>query len=58
MQILQSPGVVVIRHVIYEYACHEGNYAMKHVLSATRAAERTIKWPLEVGNWKLGVVVS
>ena len=30
-------------YVIYEYACHEGNYAMKHVLSAARAAERAIK---------------
>jgi hypothetical protein len=26
---------------IYEYACHEGNYAMPNILSAARAAERT-----------------
>jgi hypothetical protein len=26
-------------YVLYEYACHEGNYAMRHVLSAARAAE-------------------
>ena len=25
---------------IYEYACHEGNYAMRNLLSASRAAER------------------
>jgi hypothetical protein len=24
---------------LYEYACHEGNYAMRHMLSAARAAE-------------------
>src|SRR5262249_40798348 len=24
---------------IYEYACHEGNYAMKNILSGSRAAE-------------------
>jgi hypothetical protein len=28
------------RYVLYEYACHEGNYAVRHVLSAARAAER------------------
>jgi hypothetical protein len=27
-------------YVLYEYACHEGNYAIRHVLSAARAAER------------------
>jgi hypothetical protein len=27
-------------YVLYEYACHEGNYAIPHVLSAVRAAER------------------
>jgi hypothetical protein len=27
-------------YVIYEYACHEGNYAMRHVLSAARTSER------------------
>jgi len=25
---------------IFEYACHEGNYGMKHILSAARAAEK------------------
>ena len=25
---------------IYEYACHEGNYAMEHALSGSRAAEK------------------
>jgi hypothetical protein len=27
-------------YTMYEYACHEGNYAMKNILSAERAAER------------------
>jgi hypothetical protein len=26
-------------YYLYEYACHEGNYAIRHILSATRAAE-------------------
>ena len=30
-------------YVLYEYACHEGNYAMTHILSAARAAERAAK---------------
>jgi hypothetical protein len=25
---------------VYEYACHEGNYAMKNILSGARAAEK------------------
>jgi hypothetical protein len=25
---------------IYEYACHEGNYAMAHILAGARAAEK------------------
>ena len=25
---------------VFEYACHEGNYAVRHMLSATRAEER------------------
>ena len=25
---------------MFEYACHEGNLAMRHILSAARAAER------------------
>ena len=29
-----------VSYVLYEYACHEGNYAMRHVLSASRAADR------------------
>ena len=28
-------------YVIYEYACHEGNYAMTNILSGTRAEEKT-----------------
>jgi hypothetical protein len=24
---------------MFEYACHEGNYAMRNILSASRAAE-------------------
>jgi hypothetical protein len=27
-------------YVLHEYACHEGNYAMRNILSAARAAER------------------
>jgi len=27
-------------YVMYEYACHEGNYAIRNILSAFRAAER------------------
>jgi hypothetical protein len=26
---------------VHEYACHEGNLAMRNILSAARAAERT-----------------
>ena len=29
------------RYAMFEYACHEGNYAMKDILSASRADERT-----------------
>jgi hypothetical protein len=28
------------RYVLYEYACHEGNYAIRNILSGARAAER------------------
>jgi len=28
------------RYVLYEYACHEGNYALWNILSAARPAER------------------
>jgi hypothetical protein len=27
-------------YVLYEYACHEGNYALRNILSAARVAER------------------
>jgi hypothetical protein len=30
-------------YVLYEYACHEGNYALANILKAARAAERTAK---------------
>ena len=30
-------------YVIHEYACHEGNYAMQHILSAARASERAAR---------------
>jgi hypothetical protein len=30
-------------YVIYEYACHEGNYALRNILSAARTAERNGK---------------
>jgi hypothetical protein len=26
--------------LIYEYACHEGNYALRNILSGTRAQEK------------------
>ena len=26
---------------VFEYACHEGNYAMRNILSAARAEERS-----------------
>jgi hypothetical protein len=28
---------------IYEYACHEGNYAMRNILSGARAADNTVE---------------
>jgi hypothetical protein len=30
---------------MYEYACHEGNYAMAHALSGSRAAEKAAEEP-------------
>jgi hypothetical protein len=36
MTITQQPD-----YAIYEYACHEGNMAMRNILSAERAYERT-----------------
>jgi hypothetical protein len=37
MTITQQPG-----YEIYEYACHEGNMAMRNILSAERAYERAV----------------
>lgn len=37
MTITQQPG-----YAIYEYACHEGNMALRHILSGERAYERTV----------------
>ena len=34
------PMVNVPDYVIYEYACHEGNYAISHALSGARAMEK------------------
>ncbi len=34
MQLTQDPG-----QTLFEYACHEGNYAMRNILSAARAEE-------------------
>ena len=31
--------------MIYEYACHEGNYAMSNILSGERAKESERKKP-------------
>ena len=28
-----------------EYACHEGNYAMRNILSAARSQEQAQRWP-------------
>jgi hypothetical protein len=28
---------------VYEYACHEGNYAMPNILSAQRSAEKSVE---------------
>jgi hypothetical protein len=30
---------------IFEYACHEGNYAMRHILSGARAQEKAAAAP-------------
>ena len=37
MTITQQPG-----YAIYEYACHEGNMALRHILSGERAYERAV----------------
>ena len=31
-----------LREVLYEYACHEGNYAMRNMLAGSREAERKV----------------
>jgi len=28
------------REPVYEYACHEGNYGLRNILSAARATEK------------------
>jgi hypothetical protein len=37
MTITQQPG-----YALYEYACHEGNMALRHILSGERAYERSV----------------
>jgi hypothetical protein len=37
---VSMPLVLDNAYQIFEYACHEGNYAIGHILSAARAAER------------------
>jgi hypothetical protein len=37
------PMTNVPDYVIYEYACHEGNYALAHVLKGARAQEKAAK---------------
>jgi hypothetical protein len=37
MTITQQPG-----YEIYEYSCHEGNYALKHTLLGERAYEKQV----------------
>jgi hypothetical protein len=36
----RQEDIGVTKGPIYEYACHEGNYALEHVLSGARAKER------------------
>jgi hypothetical protein len=31
------------KQIIYEYACHEGNYGMANLLSAARAEEKSAR---------------
>ena len=39
--------------MIYEYACHEGNYAMTNILSGERAKEKREADAEEaVGGWR------
>ena len=35
-----SGTVTKIDGLLYEYACHEGNYAMKNILAGARAEEK------------------
>ena len=37
------PLTVNDREPVYEYACHEGNYGLRNILSAARAIERERK---------------
>ena len=37
---VELPMVNLPEYVIYEYACHEGNYALAHVLKGARAQEQ------------------
>ena len=36
----EVPLTVNDREPVYEYACHEGNYGLRNILSAARAIER------------------
>jgi hypothetical protein len=38
---IQYPLVRDERYGMFEYACHEGNYALQNILSGARAGERT-----------------
>jgi hypothetical protein len=35
------------REPVYEYACHEGNYAVKNMLSGSRATEAQAAKPVK-----------
>jgi len=35
---------------LYEYACHEGNYDMRNILSGARALERAGDAPVKTGS--------
>jgi len=35
---------------VFEYACHEGNYALEHVLAGARMAERVVAKPADAGT--------
>ena len=37
-------------YVIYEYACHEGNYAMTNIFAGERAKEKTAAGVSTVGS--------